>query len=126
MYLGKYNRVGFNVNTTYLITTSNGQHFQFANRFNANATGYYQLKLKNTMLYPGAGAYLEQAGKDINYSSALDNSGGTILFAHTGLDIYWTKISASIAFQVPTIQSLNENQPELKYRLMAGLCYVFN
>ncbi len=126
VYLGKYKRTGLNVNVTYLLTTSNGQQFQFANRFNANATTYYQCKIKNTMLYPGLGAYLEQAGRDVNGSSVLENSGGKILFAHAGLDVYWTKISVNAALQLPVVQSLNENQPELKYRFVAGVSYVFN
>jgi hypothetical protein len=126
VYLGKYKRTGFNLNVTYLITTSNQQSFQFANRFNANATAYYQVKIKETALYPNIGSYLEQAGKDINGNNLLDNSGGSILFAHAGFDVYFKKISLSTAFQLPAIQKLNENQPELKYRLIAGISYAFN
>jgi hypothetical protein len=126
VYLGKYNRTGFNLNVTYLITTSNKQQFRFANRFNANLTAYYQIKKKETMLYPNAGAYLEQAGKDIDGESALQNSGGSILFAHTGFDIYFKKFSLNTAFQIPVVQQLNSNQPALQHRIIAGITYAFN
>jgi hypothetical protein len=126
IYLAKYNRTGFNLNVSYLATTTNSQEFRFANRFNTNATCYYQVRIKETMLYPNAGAYLEQAGKDINGNSLLENSGGTILFAHTGFDIYFQKISINTAFQLPFYQQLNENQPELKNRWIVGLSYAFN
>jgi hypothetical protein len=126
VYLGKYKRTGLNLHLTYLITTSNGQSFRFANRFNANATCYYQVKAKNLTLYPNAGAYLEQAGKDEDGNFTLQNSGGKILFAHAGLDFYLQKFSLNTAFQLPAMQQLNENQPELKYRFIVGMSYAFN
>jgi hypothetical protein len=126
VYLAKYKRTGFNLNLNYLLTTTNNQSFRFANRFNANATLYYQIQKKETSFYPNVGTYFEQAGKDINLSSDLLNSGGSILFAHTGFDVYFKKISLNTAFQLPVMQQLNENQPSLRYRFIAGITYVLN
>lgn len=125
-YLGKINRTGINLNASYLLTTENSEHFQFGNRFNANATVYYQCAVKNTLLYPNLGTYFEQAGKDWNENYYLSNSGGTIVYAHAGLDVYFNKLSLSAALQLPVNQTLNTPQPEMKYRLITGISYAIN
>jgi hypothetical protein len=125
-YLVKRNKTGINVQASYMLTTSNTQYYQFANRFNANLVCYYQVNLKKTSMYPSIGTYFEQAGKDSDHHMAVDNSGGTILFAHAGVDFYFNKFSISTAFQLPALQQLNDPQPEMKYRCIAGITYAFN
>jgi hypothetical protein len=124
-YLAKYKKVGLNANVSYSITTSNSQSYQFSNRFNANAIFYYQVIRKEFSIYPSAGAFLEQAGYDMDNSISVPNSGGTILYAHAGMDFYLKNISINTAFQLPTIQNLNEPQPEMKYRIILGVNYAF-
>jgi len=125
-YLSKHNRTGINVNASYMLATSNNQSYRFANRFNANLVGYYQVNINKTSLYPSLGTYFEQAGKDLDHDVSVGNSGGTILFAHAGVDFYFNKFSISTAFQFPALQKLNEPQPEMKYRCIAGITYAFN
>jgi hypothetical protein len=125
-YLAKYQRFGLNTNISYLITTSNDQSFQFANRFNANVICYYQINVKAASLYPNLGAYLEQAGKDKDHHDNLQNSGGTILYAHVGMDFYFKNFSLNTAFQLPAMQRLNEPQPHMNFKFITGITYAFN
>jgi hypothetical protein len=125
-YLAQYKKTGLNVNASYLIATSNNQSYRFANRLNANLVCYYMLKIKTTKLYPSVGTFFEQAGKDLENNLPVENSGGTILFAHAGFDFYIKNISINTAIQLPAMQKLNEPQPEMKYRCIAGITYAFN
>lgn len=125
-YLAKCNRTGVNVHASYMLTTSNDQYYQFANRFNANLVCYYQVNVCNTSIFPSLGTYFEQAGKDSDHHMTVDNSGGSILFAHAGVDFYFKKFSINTAFQLPAVQELNHPQPEMKYRCIAGITYAFN
>lgn len=128
-YLGKVNRTGVNVNISYLLTTENDQSFEFGNRINANATFYYQVDFKKHegfSMFPNIGAYYEQAAKDYQSALAIANSGGSILFAHAGLDIYFKRVSVNTAFQIPAMLSLNQPQPEMQYRVITGITYSFN
>ena len=125
-YIGKLNRIGFNLNVSYFFTTINDEHFQFGNRFNASATVYHQCNIKKSKLYPSIGTYFEQAAKDWNDNYYLSNSGGSLLYAHAGLDFYYKKISLNAAFQLPVVQSLNSPQPEMNYRIITGITYAFN
>jgi hypothetical protein len=125
-YLAKYNRFGLNVNVSFLFTTPNNQLFRFANRVNVNAIGYYQINVKETSFYPCLGIFYEQAGQDIDHHITLKNSGGTILYAHAGLDFYFKHLSLNTALQLPAIQKLNDPQPNMNLRLIAGITYSFN
>jgi hypothetical protein len=125
-YLTKYDRVGLNVNVSYMLTSANSQSYQFANRFNGNAVFYYQVNIKEVSIYPSIGTYFEQAGNDHDNNYPMHNSGGIILFAHAGVDVYFHNFSVNTAFQLPAIQNLNQPQPEMKYRMIAGVTYAFD
>ena len=125
-YLAKYKRTGMNVNLSYLIPTTNSQSYRFANRFNANMVFYYQVNAKETSIYPSIGTYFEQAGNDMDENTSVENSGGTILYAHAGIDFYFKNFSINTALQLPATQHLNQPQPEMKYRCIAGITYSFN
>lgn len=125
-YLGKINRAGVNLNVSYLFTTINSESFQFGNRFNANAIVYYQSNIKKSKLFPSIGTFVEQADKDWNDNYYISNSGGTIIYAHAGLDFYYKKIAINTAFQLPVSQTLNMPQPEMNYRIITGISVAIN
>ncbi|MBK8847392.1 MAG: hypothetical protein IPO27_12940 [Bacteroidetes bacterium] len=125
-YLGKINRVGFNVNASYLIATINSESFQYGNKLNANAIVYYQFNVNKMQLNPSTGVFVEQAGKDWNENYYISNSGGTITYAHAALDFYFNKISINTAFQLPVSQTLNMPQPEMKFRIITGISVALN
>lgn len=126
IYLVKFNRIGFNINFSYLFTTTNNESFRYGNRFNANIVMYYPINKKNFSLYPNMGIYYEEANKDHVAANLLDNSGGKITYGHAGFDIYYKKFSLNAAGQFPVVQSLNENQPHLQYRIITGVSFALN
>lgn len=93
VYLSKLGKIGMNTNLTYLLTAANSQSFSYGNRFNGNLVVYYQSTLKSVTVFPSAGAYYEQAAPDLANGYELLNSGGSILFAHAGLDLYFKKFA---------------------------------
>lgn len=125
-YLGKLNRFGLNLNASYLFATPNNESFRFGNRYNVNAMLYYQAKIKAITIYPNTGAYLEIAGKDRDHNFFLNNSGGKIVYSHTGLDAYFKKFSINAAFQLPIVQLLNATQPKNQFRIITGISYALN
>ncbi|MBL0049940.1 MAG: transporter [Bacteroidetes bacterium] len=125
-YLAKYKKWGMNVNASYMITSRDKYRFQFSNRLNANLNVYREFNKAKLFMYPSLGMYFEQAGKDLYKLYILENSGGAVLLAHAGLDVYYRKFSLSAAFHLPTSQQLNGAQPHMQYRIIAGLGYAFN
>jgi hypothetical protein len=125
-YLAKINRTGFNVNASYLFTTLNSESFQFGNRFNADAVVYYQIQALKCIIFPSIGTFVEQGNKDWNDNYYISNSGGTLVYAHAGVDFYIKKISISAAFQLPVSQTLNAPQPEMNYKIITGIAVAIN
>ena len=126
VYLGKLNKTGLNMNVTYLIANTNNQDFQFGNKLNINVTVYRDWQLKHIGLFPNLGLYYEQSAKEWDKSYYIQNSGGSVTYAHAGLDVYYKKLSLNTAFQVPVSKKLNGNQAEIKYRIITGISYAIN
>lgn len=126
VYMAKLNRLGLNVNVSYLLTTVNNESYEFGNRFNANMLLYYQLNAKEFSFFPNAGIFYESAAKNKSGSADIDNTGGHVFCAGGGLDIYYRKFALNMAAQIPVMLELNENQPHNDYRLSAGVSFAFN
>ncbi len=125
-YLGKYKKLGMNLNVSYRIITQDKYHIQLSNRVNANLNIYRQVTKRDLFVYPSLGVYLEQAGRTTYGVKSFANSGGTLLFGHVGADLYFRKIAFSAAIHFPTLQKLNGMQPRINYRLIFGLSYSLN
>jgi hypothetical protein len=125
IYLSQFRKIGFNVNANYMITTTNVEMFRFGNKFNMNASVLYRVNLDNFSFYPSAGAYYEYAMQDKYMGDIFASSGGKIIFAHAGFDIYYGNFSFDSAFQLPLSQSLNGTQPKIQERIIAGFTYAF-
>ncbi len=126
VYLGKLGRLGLNMNLSYMFTTENRQSFSYGNRSNGNVVLYFQSKLKQVSVLPSTGIYYEQAISDLANGYELQNTGGRILYAHSGLDLYYRRISLSGTIQIPFSQTLNKPQPAMNYRITTGISYIFN
>jgi hypothetical protein len=125
-YLAKLKRIGVNFNTNYMFTTQDQNQFKFANRLNANVNLYYELHASKLYAYPSLGVYLEQGGNNSYKVERLENSGGTLLLVHSGLDFYYRKFSLSTFIHLPMLQNLNGYQPILKQRMSISMAYVLN
>ena len=126
VYLGRINNTGYNLNASYLFAGTNSQQFAFGNKFNINLTTYRQIELKEWSVLPNLGLYYEQAAKEWNADHYVQNSGGSVTYAHAGCDVYIKKTSFNIGFQLPVARKLNGHQAEISYRVITGLSYSLN
>ncbi len=126
IYLSQFRKFGLNVNANYMITGENSESFKYGNRLNLNAVVLYKINSNNFSFYPNAGAYYEDARTDTYQLTTINNSGGNILYAHAGFDIYYGNFSFSPAFHIPVYRNLNGVQPLLQSRIIAGFSYAFN
>ncbi len=125
-YLARYKKLGANLNFSYMLNLKDKQAFKYANRSNVNLSVYRELSKNSLFVYPSLGLFYEQAGRDNYKSQVLEQTGGQLLLAHTGLDIYYRKFSISTAFHFPTVQKLFGSQPNLNYRIIAGIGFAIN
>ena len=132
-YLVRYkSNLGLSTDVIYTINTTNSNEYRFSNRFNVTSTLFYIINAgKRThtgtewTFLPHSGVYLESAGYDTQDGADVDDSGGSVLFATGGIDIYYNQFDISFTYQGPVSQSLNGDQPQNKYRFYIGAGYSF-
>ncbi len=125
-YLAKYKKLGVNANITYLISGKDRYKFRQSDRINANLNLYREFGKKDFKYFPSLGLYFEQAGKTKYGALLLDKTGGSLILGHLGIDFYYRKFSVNMAAHLPAMQQLNGSQPNLTYRLIAGISYALN
>lgn len=125
-YLARYKNIGAMMNATYMLGTENKYTFIPGNKLNINVTGYYEIALGKSSVYPSVGVYWENAAKDNYHSEKVDNSGGEITYVHIGTDWYYRRFALEAAFQLPLQSKLNGYQAENNFRLITGVSYTFN
>lgn len=125
-YLFKYRRIGCNVNLNYLLTGNDKYGFRLANHINTNINFYREFLKGKFAFYPSLGLFYEQAGRTTFGNLVLEQTGGSLLLAHTGFDFYFKSIALNMAIQMPLEQKMNGSQPELTHRILLGINYSIN
>lgn len=125
-HLSRMNKLGLTLNAVYRMNTANRDKFQFANRFNATALFSYELEMSSWKIFPSLGGYYEQANTDFDDELELLNTGGEVIFAQLGADIYFNKVFLNIGYQIPLVERFNGDQAANNNRMMLGINYAFN
>lgn len=117
--------LGWSNDVVYTVNTVNNNDYRFANRFNITSSFFYEADAGNFAFLPHAGVYFETAKEDRYKGEIAEGSGGSVLFATGGLDIYYKKFSLDMTLQLPVNENLNGDQPENRFRIYTGLGYSF-
>lgn len=125
-YLVKINAFGLNINASYKLNTTNKNEFKFANRFNSNLSLFSMLKLSEKIkIMPQAGLSYEQSKRDEYQNEPYMDSGGSVLFSNLGLSLFLNKLRFNTSYYVPVYESLYDDQPLNKWRLISQINYYF-
>lgn len=119
------NQFGLRSDVSYRINGTNKNDFRFANRLNANAHVFYQIKWKKMNLIPLVGMNFESSRRDTWKGEEYDNSGGNAVFLSYGTKIYINKMAFGASFWDPIRQSLNDNQLQNNMRFSTDLTFYF-
>ena len=117
--------LGWSSDVVYTINTENKNDYRFANRFNITSALFYEADAGNFAFLPHAGIYFETAKEDKYKGEIAEGSGGNVLFATGGLDIYFKEFSLDLTLQLPVSENLIGDQPENRFRIYTGLGYSF-
>jgi phosphoglycolate phosphatase-like HAD superfamily hydrolase len=61
----------------------------------------------------------------MEYGSPKEDTGGDVVLANFGLDMYFERVFCSLSAQVPVAQSLPYSQPASAARYNLGISYLF-
>lgn len=125
-WFARFGRLGMSTDVLFSYNTTNAKDYRFANRLNTTAHLFYQWKRGNVALMPFSGIYCESAAADHWQDVEQLNTGGTVCFSSSGLELYLNRFSISGTIQLPAYERLNGNQGTNETRYMVGIGYALN
>jgi hypothetical protein len=116
---------GFTADVLGRLNMSNRQGYHFGNRVSGSVKAFYWKKFSKFSLLPNAGIFTDLADASYNGVSYVDGTGGSIVLATLGLDVYAGHFSFGCTVQQPVSQDLGEGKIQAHTRWMTTLNYIF-
>lgn len=124
-YTLRYKNLGVNTDFSYRHNTENEWSYRFGAQTAAVANLFYWIDAGKTAILPSAGMAFERYEKDTEYGFDNLKTGGDVLLANAGVDIYFPRFFVQINVQKPTEQDLPFAQPRGEWRLAVSVAYTF-
>lgn len=124
-YTLRYRKFGVNTDLTYKINTQNAENYRFGNRLSGNLQGFYVKRIGSVGFMPNAGLYFENSATDLKNNYLVENTGGNLLAATLGMEVFFKSISMGINFQQPIAQNLANGQIKSQNRVLLHLTFLF-
>ncbi len=125
IYTIRYLNWGINADLTYKINTKNSNNYRFANRINSSLTAFYTAKIGNLTCMPTLGTMIEQSNKDTKNAIKNSYTGGWIMTANTGIELYFKKISFGMSWQKPLVQNLVSKESKINQQTSVHFTVMF-
>lgn len=116
MYQLTVQKLGFNTTVNYKVNTINAEQYRFGNRFSVNSLVFYRIRFAGMGISPNAGLLYENSAANQYQHAPVDQSGGYLLNASTGIEINFNKITMGANTQLPISQNFAEGQTRSKIR----------
>jgi len=124
-YLIRYRKFGVNADISYKINTQNSQNYRFGNRLSSNLQAFYIRQIGSFGIMPSGGFYFEKSATDVKNNYLVENTGGSLLAASLGIDLFFKKLSCGFNFQSPISQNLADGQINASNRFLANFTFSF-
>ncbi|GAB4132486.1 MAG: hypothetical protein OHK0045_19400 [Raineya sp.] len=123
----RYKNWGFNQDLNYKINSTNSKGYRFGNRISGNSNIFYIYQFsKKFALMPYTGFYYELSGKNQSHREVIKETGGNLLAANLGLDMYVSKkINVGSNYQLPIQQNLGAGEIRAKGRWNMQISLLF-
>lgn len=105
-----YRKSGVNTSLNYQFVGKGKHDYDFANSFNFSTDIFHQFFVKDLIIVPRTGVYMESAGYDSYQNEQVNLTGGTSWFTLFATDFNLKKWTLQLAYQAPVSESLNGNQ----------------
>jgi hypothetical protein len=127
-YTGQHDKVGANLDATYMVTTTDKEGHKYGNRLSAGLLAFYTVTLSKVTVLPQLGMRYEYALHDYdNYSRRWLNeqSGGYLCFASAGLQAYYGRVGCRISYLQPVAQRYSSGYVTAGKKIDAGIFLLF-
>jgi len=124
-YIGKYKKLGWNLDLNYKYNTESKNLYQYGHTLNITPRIFYEVKIKSVSIFPHLGAAYENSGHDYYKDEKQEFTGGYIYYGSGGLDLYCGKFSLTTDIRLPFEQHHHGEELEDEYLLFGSINYHF-
>jgi hypothetical protein len=125
IYTVRHSKLGLNLDFQYRYNFSNELDYSFGDMAMGSGSLFYWLEIGSISVLPNLGTYFENAQRDIEYGYYLDNTGGTLGYAHLGVDVYAKQLILGVNAQVPYLQDTPLRSQQNDLRMMGSMGWLF-
>lgn len=125
LYALRRGNTGLMATASYRIATRNADLFRFGNRTTLAAQTFYWISFGKWSLVPRAGLSAELAEGDHLESLPVENTGGQLLQAIGGADLYFKRYALGFDAQLPLYENLSGGHVDAHPQLSARILFNF-
>lgn len=124
-YTLRYNEFGINTDISFRHNTANEWGYRFGAQTAATANAFYWINAGKTAILPSAGLAWEHYEQDTEFDRPKEVTGGELVLANLGVDLYFPRFFVQASAQKPLDQNLPFAQPVGKLRLTFSVGFTF-
>ncbi len=127
-YTVRIGKTGVNADVMYNITTPNRDNYKYGNKLTTQLTAFYWIQKQEVSVLPQLSLNNEYSLHDYdNYNKKWLNTqtGGYILSAKAGVQLYYKKLGLQLTYSIPVSQHYGAGNITLKQKADAGLMFLF-
>ncbi len=122
-YSVRKGRTGGGVSALGRFNTANAEGYQLGHGLSTTAEVFHRIGNDTLSFAPAIGAYAEWMGHDHVKGVADHGTGGTTVFSHTGVRVWWKRYSFSAYYQHALLNNEGEFITPTRQRIVVGLTY---
>jgi len=118
-------KAGLNVSLMYKINTVNQDDYEYGNRFNINAQGYYTFNIKPAVtVVPVISLQFENFQRSMDHGDWVEASAGNLITGTVGIQASFKTITIGGNFQTPLQQNVGKGMVEFNNTFMAHISFA--
>lgn len=125
-YSVRHGRTGGGVSALARFNSANAAGYQLGHGISTTAEVFHRFGNDTLSFAPAIGGYAEWMAHDMVQGAADHRTGGTTVFSHTGVRVWWKRFSFSAYHQHALLNNEGELITPTRQRIVAGLTYNIN
>ncbi|GIV33888.1 MAG: hypothetical protein KatS3mg031_1423 [Chitinophagales bacterium] len=124
-YTIRYRQLGMQADFSYRVNLPNRLDYRYGNRLGSALQLFYWIRAGRMAILPNAGVFAEYFRKDRQKDVLKYNSGGSMIYATSGADLYYGRIALGFTFRQPVFQkqAYGEVQSKASWQLHASVFF---
>jgi hypothetical protein len=116
---------GLNAELNARLSTLNPDKYLYGHKVNANLKGFYWGKGKKVSVLASAGIGYDFGSKDVYLHQKVTNSGGHMISASAGADLYINRLVVGAEFRMPIYAEMSAGLLNPGPQLMSQVMFIF-